>query len=250
LLTNVPIAIATAIAASMVPAIVRARVKGAAKEVKSKIHVAIKFNMIIAIPSAVGMTVLAEPILNMLFPTNNNDSAELAVKLLTIGSIAIVFYALSTISNAVLQGINRMRIPVIHSAISLGVHIILIYVLLKFTNMGAYALVIGNITFPLLVCILNWLKIGKYLRYKQEVLKSFIIPTICSFIMGLVAIFAYKGIHFVLHSNAISTFLTIGIASAIYFIALILLKGVSKEELLNMPKGHLIVKLTSKLHLM
>lgn len=250
LLTGVPIAIATAIAASMVPAIVRARVKGAAKEVKGKIHVAIKFNMIIAIPSAVGMTVLAEPILNMLFPTNNEDSAELAVKLLTIGSIAIVFYALSTISNAVLQGINRMRIPVIHSAISLGVHIILIYVLLKFTNMGAYALVIGNITFPLLVCILNWLKIGKYLRYKQEVLKSFIIPTICSFIMGLVAIFAYKGIHFVLHSNAISTFLTIGIASAIYFIALILLKGVSREELQNMPKGHLIVKLASKLHLM
>lgn len=250
LLVNVPVAIASSVAASMVPAIVRARVQGAHREVKNKIHVAIKFNMIIAIPSAVGMTVLAQPILNMLFPTTDEDSAQLAIRLLMIGSIAIVFYALSTISNAVLQGINKMNIPVVHSAISLAIHVVLVAILLKYTNMGVYALVIGNITFPLVVCILNWLSIGKLLRYKQELLQSFIIPTICSFIMGIVAFLTYKGIHFVVHSNAIATILSIGIAAAAYFILLILFRGVTENELYGLPKGHLIVKVAKKFHLM
>jgi stage V sporulation protein B len=250
LLVNVPVAIASAIAASMVPAIVRARVQGANKEVKSKIHVAIKFNMIIAIPSAVGMTVLARPILNMLFPTKDENSAQLAIRLLMIGSIAIVFYALSTISNAVLQGINKMNIPVKHSAISLVIHIVIVAGLLKFTDMKTYALVVGNITFPLVVCILNWISIGKLLRYRQELLQSFIIPTICSFIMGIIAFLTYKGVHFIVHSNAFATIIAIGFGAATYFILLILFKGVTENELCGLPKGHLIVNLAKKFHLM
>ncbi|WP_312492912.1 putative polysaccharide biosynthesis protein [Anaerosporobacter sp.] len=250
LLVNVPVSIASAIAASMVPAIVRARVQGAHKEVKKKIHVAIKFNMIIAIPSAVGMTVLAQPILNMLFPTKDEDSARLAIRLLMIGSIAIVFYALSTISNAVLQGINKMSIPVKHSAISLAIHVVLVAVLLKYTNMGVYALVIGNITFPLVVCVLNWISIGKLLRYQQELLQSFIIPTVCSFLMGLVAFLVYKGTHFVIPSNAFATVIAISLAAGSYFAFLILFKGITEDELYGLPKGHLIIRLSKKFHLM
>lgn len=250
LLVTVPVSISSAIATSMVPAIVRARVQGAHREVKKKVHVAIKFNMILAIPSAVGMTVLAQPILNMLFPTKDEFSARTAIRLLMIGSIAIVFYALSTISNAVLQGINKMSIPVRHSAISLGIHIVLVYCLLKFTNMGVYALVVGNITFPLVVCILNWISIGRLLRYRQELLKSFIIPTICSFLMGLVAFLCYKGVHMIVHSNAFATVVSICVGAAAYFILLIGLHGVSEDELHALPKGHLIISISKKLHLM
>lgn len=250
LLTNVPVSIASAIAASMVPAIVRARVQGAHKEVKQKIHVAIKFNMIIAIPSAVGMTVLAQPILNLLFYTKDQEAALLAKRLLMIGSIAIVFYALSTISNAVLQGINKMSIPVKHSAISLVIHVIIVAVLLKFTNMGVYALVVGNITFPLVVCILNWISIAKLLRYRQELVQSFVIPTICSLIMGGIAFLVYKGVHFVISSNAFATVMAIGFAVVAYFVLLILFKGITEDELYGLPKGHLIVGLAKKFHLM
>ncbi|WP_310605444.1 putative polysaccharide biosynthesis protein [Anaerosporobacter sp.] len=250
LLVNVPVAIASAIAASMVPAIVRARVQGANKEVKRKIHIAIKFNMIIAIPSAVGMTVLAQPILNMLFQTNDEDSAQLAIRLLAMGSIAIVFYALSTISNAVLQGVNKMSIPVKHSAISLAIHVVIVAALLYYTDMGVYALVIGNITFPLVVCILNWISIGRLLNYQQELLQSFLVPTIASFVMGLVAFWGYKGIHFLVHSNAIATFLSIGLAAFVYFVFLVLLKGITEDELNGLPKGHVIVNVLKKLHVL
>jgi len=62
LLTNVPIAIASAIGAAIIPSIISARIKGMEAAIKDKVHAAIKFNMLIAIPSAVGMSVLASPI--------------------------------------------------------------------------------------------------------------------------------------------------------------------------------------------
>lgn len=246
LLVNVPISIASAIAASMVPSIVRARVKGSSRDVKKKVAVAIKFNMIIAIPAAVGMAVLARPIMNLLFYTKDANSTNIAVNLLVYGSVSIVFYALSTISNAVLQGINHMSIPVRHSAISLGIHIIIVTILLKFTNLGVYALVIGNVTFPLVVCILNWISIGRLLKYHQEIVQSFCKPIIASFGMGVVAIILYKALYFLTHSNAVATILAVLFGMLTYFINLVVLKGISEEELDYVPKGQLIIRYCKK----
>ena len=49
--------------------------------------------------------------------------------LLATGSSAVVFYALSTLTTSVLQGSNYMRLPVIHSAVSLGIHVVLLAIL-------------------------------------------------------------------------------------------------------------------------
>ena len=54
-LINLPVAVATAMAASALPAIIRAGVKGGREEVSSKIDAVIKFNMVIAFPSAAGI---------------------------------------------------------------------------------------------------------------------------------------------------------------------------------------------------
>lgn len=246
LLVNVPIAISSAFAASIIPSIANAFSRQAMAEVKNKIHVTIKVNMIIAIPSAVGLGVLAKPIIDLLFP----GSEPLAHQLLQMGSVAVVFFALSTVSNAVLQGINKMKIPVTHSAISLGVHAVIVYVLLQHFNLSAFGLVIGNVTFALLVCILNWVSIGRLLNYKQEIFKTFLIPTVSAAVMGVGAWLAYGGIHKALHSNAISTVITIIIAVIIYFVCLLLFKGLTENELNGMPMGRAVVKIARKLHLL
>ncbi|MDO4555061.1 MAG: polysaccharide biosynthesis protein, partial [Lachnospiraceae bacterium] len=120
LLTNVPVAIASALGTSAIPTIVASRVLKDEEAVQKQISATIKFNMLIAIPSFVGMTVLAKPILNILFPA----AGSLAVKCLTIGSVAVVFFSLSTVSSAILQGIDLMKLSVINSAISLGIHVV------------------------------------------------------------------------------------------------------------------------------
>ncbi len=246
LLSTLPVAIATAIGAAIVTSIAAAKAKGMNQTIHNKTHAAIKFNMIIAIPSAVGLAVLAYPILTMIFP----DVYQLDANFLRLGSIACIFYSLSTVSTAILQGIDKMRIPVINTAISLGIHVILVFLLLKFTPLSTYSLVIGNVSFALVVSILNWISIEKYLDYKQEVMKTFVIPTISAGLMGVAAYFTYLGLHLATGSNSAATILTLPVAILIYFGLLIFMKGVEEEELLNLPKGETIVRVLKKLHLM
>lgn len=246
LLTNVPVAIATAIAASIVTTIAAAHARGMQEAIRSKTHVAIKFNMIIAIPSAVGMGVLASPILQLLF----GDSNRLPANFLKLGAISIIFYALSTISTAILQGINKLKLPVINSAISLGFHIILVIVLLSFTPLSTYALVIGNVTFAMVVCILNWISIAKYLDYQQEIIKTFVIPTVSSGLMGVITYFVYQGLYVLTGSNSLSTLIAILVAILVYLLLLVFLKGVEEDELASIPKGGTIIRILKRLHLL
>lgn len=245
-LINIPVSIASAMAVAIIPSIVVSKINGKNLEVNKKIHQAVKLNMIIAIPSAVGMGVLASPILKLLF----SDSTAHAANLLRIGSVAIVFFTLSTITNAVLQAINKMRIPVLNSAISLVVHILLVFVLLKYFNLSTYAMVIGNVTFALLVCALNWFAVGRYLNYKQEIFKTFIVPTSCSVFMGVFAYITYNGVYFLIQINSISTLVSILVALIVYFCSLLIFKGVTKEELYDMPLGRTLVRIAAKLHLL
>ena len=246
LLTNVPVAIATAIGAAIVTSISADKVRGLEEAIRSKVHTAIKFNMIIAIPSAVGMGVLATPIMSLLF----KDSYQLSANVMMLGCASIVFYALSTITTAILQGAGKMRVPVINSAISLGIHIILVFCLLKFTNLSTYALVIGNVTFPLGVCILNWLSVEKHLHYRQEIIKTFAIPFVSAGLMGVATYFTYLGLDKWTGINLISTIVAILVAVLVYFALLIFLRGVNEHELEFLPKGPKIVKILKKMHLL
>jgi stage V sporulation protein B len=246
LLSNVPVAIATAIAAAIITTIAASFSKGMKEDIQRKVHTAIKFNMIIAIPSAVGMGVLASPILQLIF----GDSRALPANLLRIGSTAIVFFALSTLSSAVLQGINQLKTPVINSAVSLGLHIVLVVLLLKFSPLSTYALVIGNVSFALVVCILNWVSIERSLNYRQELLKTFLIPTICSIIMGAAAYFSYQGFMALVHSNGLSTLLAILVGVIVYLVLLVFLRGVEERELAFVPGGAVAIRLLKKLHLL
>lgn len=245
-LTNVPVAIASAIGTAIVTSITAAKARGMDGVIRYKTHIAVKFNMIIAIPSAIGMGVLAHPILEMLFPGAN----QLDANYIKLGAIAIVFFSLSTLTTAILQGINKLHIPVINSAVSLGVHVAMVFVLLKFTSLSGYALVIGNVTFALVVSVLNWISIEKYLEYKQEIMKTFILPTVSSALMGIGVYFIYLGLHSWTGSNTFSTIISMLSAVLIYFTLLIEMKGVTEEELENIPKGELIIRILKWAHIL
>lgn len=249
LLSNVPVAIASALGASMVPAIVMAMGRNDQSEVRDKIKATIKFNMIIAIPCAVGLAVFAPQIMQLLFSSAGYESTRLASKLMIIGALAVVFYALSTISNAVLQGIGKMNIPVIHSAVALAVHIVVV-VLMLISNCGVYSLVAGNLVFPFIVCVLNWITIGKLVEYKQEVYRTFILPFLSAGIMGFVSILFYELLYKISKSNAKSFLPALLLAVIVYFAGLVVLKAVNEEELLGMPKGAKIVRLFKKIRLL
>lgn len=247
-LSTVPVAIATALGTAIVPTLAALYSSDKQDEVKKKVAISIKFNMLIAFPAAVGMGVLAKPIVTLIF--GYQYDVELSANLLRVGAAAIVFFALSTMTNGILQGIDRMKLPVKHAFISLVIHIPLLILLLVVFNAGAYGLVIANVVFAVVICILNWRSLAKHLEYKQEVIKTFVLPLVASIIMGIVAYGSYYGFHKMISSNAICVIISIGISMIVYGVAVILLKTVEEEELHEMPKGGLILRVCKKLHLM
>jgi len=246
-LYNLPVAIASAFSVSVIPTLSSAFANKDSEGIKSKIRGTIKINMIVAIPAAAGLAFLADPIMILIFGDNVGD---LPGKLMIFGSVAVIFFANSTLTNGILQGVNRLKAPVIHSGISLLIHIAILFIMLYFLEWGIWGLLIANIIYAVVVCILNYRKLYTAVGYKQEIKFTFIIPLICSLLMGA----AGRGCHelFLLMGlkESISTIVSICICVIIYFILIILLKGLTSRELKALPKGNAIVGILKKLRLL
>lgn len=250
LMVNVPNAISSALASSMIPSLVSLYTLKNFVEFRARLKTSVKFNMIIAFPCAFGISALSGMIMKLLFPTTDT---VISGRMLMYGSVAVLFYALSTVTNAALQGMDRMRLPVRHAAISLLIHIPLMIVLLKFTKLGAHALVIGNIVYPLIVCALNWVSVARYANYKQEVKTTFLIPFLASAVMWIdtfcLSRLMAKMLPVNYATNALITIICIVIACLVYFVMLFMLKGVTREELKEFPMGGKMARLADKLRI-
>lgn len=221
ILISIPMGVASAMSASMLPSIVSSYSRGEKKEIRQKLGSSIKANMFIVIPSFVGLFVLGEPIVKLIFPSYD---AAVGGMMLKIGGISTVFYTLSTVTSSALQGIDRMSVPVKHAGISLAFHVIITFVLLKFTKLGIYGVVIGNATFPLLIFILNFRSLKKYIRYRQEIVKTFGITGLCAALMGVCCRFTYDGLTALSLGNAVSVIASVMVAVIVYFGIMIILK--------------------------
>lgn len=245
-LTNVPISIASSLAASSVPSLATAFHSKDYDKVNNQISLATRFIMVIAIPSAVGMAILGRP-LNQLF-FGDNDTSTMIIMLL--GTISVAFFGLSTLTNGLLQGIDHMKTPVINAVISLIVHVIVLFVLMEVFHLHIYAVVIANNIYGLCVCLLNDFSLRKHTRANFDLKKTYIIPTFASLLMGIGVYLSYKLVEMFLHSNAIGVIFSIIVGVIIYAVVLLLMKGLTEEELMRMPKGHVMVKIAKKCRLL
>lgn len=254
-LTSVPIAISTSIASSMIPSAVAAFTQRDTVQLKYNILSGIKFNMIIAFPCAMGYTVLGQGIVRLLFPSSNY---VLGGHLMLAGSAAIIFYAISNVTGGALQSIDKMHVPVVNSAISLVVHVAIVVSLLEFTDIGIYALIVGNVTFPIVVSILNIVSIKRNIpSFRLKPLKTFFVPLSASLWMSIAVVVVYALSDKLFGSvmggymaNAISVLLALIVAVVVYFVVFLKLKGMTKEELFDFPMGRRLYLLARKLRLM
>lgn len=247
-IANIPIAIASAISSAVIPSIAGTYIQGDLAGTNQKVDKATKTTMMIAIPSAVGLAALSIPIVRLLFP--QKESLLQAAGLLCVLSITVVFYSLSTLSNAVLQGIGKVNMPVINAFISLLIQTAFLVIILLTTNMNLYGLAVASIIYSFLMCVFNGISIRKSLGYKQNMRKCYLIPLLSSLIMGAVAGLIYMGLYTLIKSNAISLLVAILFGAILYFVLMIKLRGITKSELEGLPKGALIIKVFKKLRIL
>lgn len=255
-ISKIPIAISTAIASAILPTVSALAGSGDMKGARRKTAQAVKTTMFIAIPATVGIAVLARPITWLLFP--QKASIDMASRLLMLLAVSIILYSLSTLTNSILQGIGQVRVPVKNAAVALVIQTAITALLLLFTGLDMYALVIAEIVYSGMMCFLNQRSIRRYMHYRQEIFKTFIVPFVASVFMGLAAYGTYAGFHALMGGgeypgrmqNAIALIPAILVGCVVYFVLEILFGGISEKELRELPKGYLMVKVAKKLHLM
>ena len=246
-ISNIPIAIASAMSSAMIPGISGSFAQGDIAGTNRRIGTAIKTTMFLSIPSAVGLTVLAKPVTLLLYP--QKASVDTVSYLLAAMSISIIFYALSTISNAVLQGIGKVNLPVVNAAVALVIQTVVLVPLLLTTDLGLYTLVIATVLYSFLMCILNGISVKKELKYKQEIIKTFLLPGWAAILMGAAAFGVYHGLYLLIHMNVVCLAAAILVAVPIYFVLTIKMGAVGRKDLLALPKGTLFVRVAEKCRL-
>ena len=96
----------------------------------------------LALPSAVGLMVLAEPIVRLIFEHgrfNTQDTLSTA-KALFLFSLALPAYAATKVTTPVFYALRRPKIPMLSSFLSVGVNFLVVVSFLKTLNFRAIAL--------------------------------------------------------------------------------------------------------------
>lgn len=244
-LISVPLAMANGLAASVIPSMTGAVARNDRPQIHHKINQSIRYTMLIAIPCFVGFVVLASPIMVLLF----GDSSRTPALLLAVGAITLVFYCLSTVTNSILQGLDKISVPAKNAGISLVIHIISLLIMLIVFKWNIYALVGSNIVFALCMCILNLRAIHKANGHRQEVEKTYVKPLLAAVIMGVVT----YAVHLVLDlliGGRIPTILSILVAVVVYAVSILKLGALSPEDIRDLPQGRKILRICMKLHLL
>ena len=245
---NIPIAIASSMSSAIIPGVSASFVKGTVVQTRKQVTRAIQMTMLIAIPASVGIAVLPRPIMHFIFP--QRESLDMASALLEALAVTIVLYSLSTLTNAILQGIGKVNTPVIHAAAALVIQLAAVFALLLYTDLGLYALAAANAVYSLVMCILNHFSVRKHLEYRMDVVKLFLKPLFAAVIMGAVVFGVYHGLILLIPVSRVVLLLAIGIGVCVYGAVLLLVGGVSREELQAFPRGYTLVHIAEKLHLL
>ena len=143
-----------------------------------------------------------------------------------------------------------MKEPVKNASIALVLHIGVLVALMFVLKLNIFAVVFANAFFGFMMCILNAYSVKKYSGYKQEFKRTFLIPGISAVVMGVVVFLVYKLILYVFRINSIATLISILFGVVTYAVFLLLLKGLTEEEIRKFPKGASLVRLAKKMHLL
>lgn len=236
---NIPLTLSSAAPTSMIPEVSAAYAREHLELANSKVDQAVQLSMFISIPSAVGLAVLSQPIVRILFP----DTIGTAGLLLSVGAITVILNGLSNISNGVLQGIGMPNLPMRNAAIALVVDVSSLVLMLFTTGLGILAVVIAIIIYSVIICILNDISMKKYLGYKNKWKDAYLLPLLASIPMALAAWLLYTCVYLLIPSNLLGLFVSVPIAAAVYIVLYIIIARVPQEQLQAFPFGSVLVRI-------
>ncbi|MGN1318254.1 MAG: polysaccharide biosynthesis C-terminal domain-containing protein [Lachnospirales bacterium] len=242
-LSTMPVAISTAIATAVIPSIAASVVKKEKKLVQTKVDTALRITMLISLPAAAGLGALGSPILKMLFPSYPDGGI-----LIQVGSLSVIFLALSQISTGVLQGIGKVSTPAKNALIGALTKIPVNYFLIAIPEINVVGAVISTTVCYIVCSILNFRALVKATGVKPDYVGMLVKPAVASGIMAVFTIISYNALYKFINNNTICTLIALVVAIIIYFAAMVLIKGFRREDLQNIPMGTKVIRFLEKIN--
>lgn len=239
---NLPLTIVVALSMSIVPAISTAVVGGKTREAKTMTESVLRITMLFAMPCAIGLSVLSKPILGLLY--SDADAFLLLQKL----AVAVVFVSIVSVSNAVLQAYGHVYYPVVNMLIGGVVKVSMNYFFIPVWGIDG-APIATNVCYAV-IAILNIICIVRHIKIKISIKDMFIKPFAAAVIMGGAAVFSYNLFNNILHGSRLSTIAAIAVGGLIYAVVVLLIRGLKREDILNLPKGEKIAAILTKYKLL
>lgn len=246
MLIGLPLSINIAFATALVPAVSEALAKNDRKTATRRISFSLRTSMLIALPCSIGMCVLAEPILNLLFP---NQIAVEAPLLLQISAFTIIFSVLNQTINGALQGLGKIFVPAISLGIGAITKLILNLILIRIPEIGINGAAIGSVCCHLVATCIGFTVLRKNIKLETDAMQFFIKPVLATIIMAIVTVLAENIFGMFITNTRLITLLAIAMAVISYFLAVILLKIFTREDYHMLPFGDKIYHFLEKIKL-
>ncbi len=245
-LIGLPTALNVAFATALVPAISESMANGDKKTARKRITFSLRTTMLIAFPCAIGMCVLAEPILRLLFPAITGTEAPL---LLQISSFSIIFTLINQTVGGALQGLGKVLVPAGSLACGAIVKLILNLTLIRNPNIGIYGAAISSVVASMVVSIIEIFILTKKLSFDSNKKDMLLKPIIATIFMGFAAWGTNYLVSTYLIKGSVATLMAILAAILVYGISILKLEVFSREDYHMLPYGDKIHKVLEKLKL-
>ena len=245
-LYNLPAAFITPLTISVVPAIsaaVAARDNAGAGEIAES---SLRISTVISLPMGVGLSVLAFPIVNVLY----SDTHEIGPTLLVWLGVASFFVCMALMTNAILQAGGNEKYPVWSMLAGGAVKLIVNWVLVGDPEVNIVGAPIGTICCYAVMCVMNALFMLKCMKRPPNFAKVLLRPALSSAVMGLSAWAVYGlAVRFIGGPDMGRLMMTlcmcaaIFVAVAVYLVMVIATRAVTYEDMKLVPKGEKLARI-------
>lgn len=234
-------AVAQVFGTSAMPNVTNAYTKGDKGELKKSIETVIRLTAVFAFPSGIGLAVLAEPVLSLVYFSNPNI-AHYGASVLQIMGIAAVFMGLAAPICSMLQGVGKASSTLAICLFTTALKVIISYIFSQNVYINICGTAIGSLVSNLIMCILASCLLLKYTAVRPDFVAVLIKPFASAVVCGLCAyVCCYK--------FCLNVIFCVVISAIIYILFLFILHTFSAEEIKLLLNSKKVVIILEKLHL-
>ncbi|WP_185956014.1 putative polysaccharide biosynthesis protein [Melghirimyces algeriensis] len=243
----------SALTLALIPAISAHIAKKEYDAVERKVSQAWLMTVVIGMPCAVGLAILAEPITIMMYHNESQLAVETSSAVLATLAVSTIFSTLAVTSSGILQGLGYNRLPVRHLGIGAAVKVSGNFIFVPFLGITGSA--ISMVLAYTIVCFLNVRSVVRNTGVKVPYRRLILNPIFCSGIMSAGLLTFLYGANQWLDpgmDRLLNTLLATGLilpGAIIYIIALLLSKTIGRAEILLLPRGEQICHWLTRLKL-